>query len=410
MRFIVRLFVEGLIFAALYTVIGRAIRRLGFKLGENAVLGWIDDRIAEAFGITAPTLSALVDFVWDWGLPLFAVVAILWGYHQFNKRWSSPELSMLKVLAAFVPPLRRARAYLEPHLIAIGLAVIVLGVLIAGYGALKRPAIVAGGDTLHATAILGPVPDAASTANDQIIRGLKTQRDAADALVHDLKSQLTTKEAELAAAHKSSSPPPAPPRGPFDPPPAKNPYLDGPIFERKFTSTEAETMLSALREFTDIASDFSLLQAVPTELFRRMQFGSSRPDNPQNWIHAIKLIGFDAAIEKLQNLEKRAKDYGARIIAVHKKYPVSYSGDLHRMVGNPATSELENSAAGYIHGLSLLKRATAQPEDLNNLVSRSLASDAARLEQTYVDFRAWHGSFINQRGPAARKELEARLK
>jgi hypothetical protein len=140
MRFLIKLLVEGFVVGGIYWLAGRQLRKFGFKLGENAVLGWIDDRIGEALGISAPTLATLADFVWDWGLPLVAVAAILWVYHQFNRRWSANgEISILSVLAAAGPPLWRVKTKLDPHFVAIGFGIVVLGVAVAGYGFWKNP-------------------------------------------------------------------------------------------------------------------------------------------------------------------------------------------------------------------------------------------------------------------------------
>jgi hypothetical protein len=61
--------------------VGWLLRKLPFKLGENALLGWVDDKIAVQFGITSPSLSAVLDFVWGWLVPLILAIAAIWAYH-----------------------------------------------------------------------------------------------------------------------------------------------------------------------------------------------------------------------------------------------------------------------------------------------------------------------------------------
>jgi hypothetical protein len=39
-------------FIVLNLIFAKPVAKLSAKLGENAVVGWIDDRIGEAFGIT----------------------------------------------------------------------------------------------------------------------------------------------------------------------------------------------------------------------------------------------------------------------------------------------------------------------------------------------------------------------
>lgn len=131
---------EAVVLSGLYFVISRVLARFGYKLGENAVIGWIDEKIGEAFGITGPSLVVAMDFVWDWGLPLVLLILLLWAYHQLNRRWPTADLSLLQLLATSGPRFRKIRARLDPHFVLIGLSVAVLGIAIAVYGALRKPA------------------------------------------------------------------------------------------------------------------------------------------------------------------------------------------------------------------------------------------------------------------------------
>lgn len=53
-----------------------------YKLAEDAMLGWINDQIASAFGIAAPTADAVFSFFWTWCLPFAAAAGVLWAYHK----------------------------------------------------------------------------------------------------------------------------------------------------------------------------------------------------------------------------------------------------------------------------------------------------------------------------------------
>lgn len=57
--------------------------RLGYKLLENAVIGWGDDQIAAWLGITAPTGQKAL----SWGAPFLLAALTLWLYHVIQKHW-----------------------------------------------------------------------------------------------------------------------------------------------------------------------------------------------------------------------------------------------------------------------------------------------------------------------------------
>lgn len=80
--------VVWLIVTALGTSI---IKKLPVMLGENAVIGWIDDRLGESLGISAPTLQQVVDFSWDYLFPAIFALLVLCAYHVFNNRALAPQ-------------------------------------------------------------------------------------------------------------------------------------------------------------------------------------------------------------------------------------------------------------------------------------------------------------------------------
>jgi hypothetical protein len=74
------------------TFIGTSIiKKLPMKLGENALIGWIDDRLGEFLGISAPTLQQVVTFSWDYLFPAIFALLVLWAYHVFNNRALAPQ-------------------------------------------------------------------------------------------------------------------------------------------------------------------------------------------------------------------------------------------------------------------------------------------------------------------------------
>lgn len=52
-----------------------------YKLVEDAVAGWVNDRVADALGLTAPTVAQVVD-IGSFALPLLGVGAMMWLYHR----------------------------------------------------------------------------------------------------------------------------------------------------------------------------------------------------------------------------------------------------------------------------------------------------------------------------------------
>ena len=75
-----RMSIRARIIDALFWVIGTLLLRKAFpKLTENAVSGYIDDKIGEALGWSAPDVSTVLSWVW----PAVVVALVLWGYMKF---------------------------------------------------------------------------------------------------------------------------------------------------------------------------------------------------------------------------------------------------------------------------------------------------------------------------------------
>ena len=53
---------------------------IGYRLVADAIVGWINDRIAEALSITSPSVMNVLTFVWSWGPPLVLAALTLWSY------------------------------------------------------------------------------------------------------------------------------------------------------------------------------------------------------------------------------------------------------------------------------------------------------------------------------------------
>jgi hypothetical protein len=61
------------------------------SLASNAMTGWIDNAIGEYFGLTSPSVTLVVQVVWQWVVPFGAAVLVLVAYHHWNTRRRSPK-------------------------------------------------------------------------------------------------------------------------------------------------------------------------------------------------------------------------------------------------------------------------------------------------------------------------------
>jgi len=100
--------------------------KLAYKLLENALIGWGDEKIAVWFGITSPDAST----AFDWALPFALAALTLWAYHTIHSRLAVSNGAVER---------QRQTLTLEPRrVILIGLAIIIVGLVIAGFGAWRE--------------------------------------------------------------------------------------------------------------------------------------------------------------------------------------------------------------------------------------------------------------------------------
>jgi hypothetical protein len=66
---------------ALLTLLFELIGRGALKLVDNAIVGWIDNAIGDAFGWAAPSVHTMIDVVILYGPPLLVAVLVMVGYH-----------------------------------------------------------------------------------------------------------------------------------------------------------------------------------------------------------------------------------------------------------------------------------------------------------------------------------------
>jgi hypothetical protein len=72
------------------TILGRWAWVLAGKLGEKAILDWLNAQIARAFHITSPSVEQVVRFAADWAPPAILAAAVMWSYHWWYSRSHAP--------------------------------------------------------------------------------------------------------------------------------------------------------------------------------------------------------------------------------------------------------------------------------------------------------------------------------
>jgi hypothetical protein len=87
--------VRARIIDAIIFLIGTLLFKKVFpKLTENAVTGWLDDKIGELLGWSSPDASTVLSWVW----PAVVVALVLWGYHVlYNRFVRSPTVAIYTI-------------------------------------------------------------------------------------------------------------------------------------------------------------------------------------------------------------------------------------------------------------------------------------------------------------------------
>ena len=67
---------------AVYSVVG---------LAENAMFGWVGEKIADALGIQSPSVADMVQLVWTYGLPAVTTFLLFGGYHWWYSRYGTEK-------------------------------------------------------------------------------------------------------------------------------------------------------------------------------------------------------------------------------------------------------------------------------------------------------------------------------
>jgi hypothetical protein len=227
------------------------------------------------------------------------------------------------------------------------------------------------------------------------------------AVVSDITQQRDTARQELTALQQKVTPPSIP-IDPRAPPPPRNPYQDGPLLQRTYVDDEPKRMINALRELSELAMAMQQDINIPTELTMWRRGNISNPSQPQNWAQVIVRDGVDKEVDQLNELAAKAKDYAERLMKIIGQQTYAYfAADLYRIVGQPGLQELGNTANGYVYYLQLLKRKNIPVTNENvDIITPLLTEVVKSFEKAGVDYRYWNSTFVSQRAPAAREQLE----
>jgi hypothetical protein len=132
--------IKARIIDAIIFIVGTLIFKKAFpKLTENAVSGWVDDKIGEFLGWSSPDASTVLSWIW----PATAVALVLWGYHVLYNRFVRPPSVAIYTIRQPIGTVRENIISQIPHHLyahaialraALGIRVIIAWILIIGCG------------------------------------------------------------------------------------------------------------------------------------------------------------------------------------------------------------------------------------------------------------------------------------
>ena len=285
-----------------------------------------------------------------------------------------------------------------------GLIIIVLGVAVVGIGLWRSS------PPLDVAKPISTGPSQSEVSDlQQKLAAAQQELAQRQAALNDANQQRDVANQEANALRQKVSPPPQF-VDPMAPPPPKIPYQDGPILKRTYVDDEPKTVINALRELTQLAIGMQRDIQISQELTMRRRAGSGN-QSPQNWAQALVKYGYDNVSKQLNEIGNKAKDYNEKINGIIAKPENDYFGaDLYRIVGQTGLQELQSAAGAYVYYIQVLQKKNI-PETTDNLdlISPILNEAVRSFEQASVNFRYWNNSFLNQRAPTAREQLEKLL-
>ena len=227
------------------------------------------------------------------------------------------------------------------------------------------------------------------------LEGERQARQNLEALLASLREQLAIAQQQLMAAHRSTVPPSreSPRQAKFD-----EVFGPGSAIDGKLTKGEAERLIVALRELTDLmkAKVGSIRTPGPTQVHSRLE-GSNDP----SWWYYVSQKGIPKAIELVAAYRADVIDFANSLEAAIKKQPV-LEFRLRKIVGNVGLiAGLLNVAGGFIRSMERLNDGeTYQPA----VLEMALRGPFQIMVQAQMAVDTWMHLFIEQRAPAVHQE------
>lgn len=216
------------------------------------------------------------------------------------------------------------------------------------------------------------------------------------------KKQLSESQTELAAAKQQIAKFTAPqmmPQRPGALPPPRDPYPPGQIIEKNLLKNEAKLMIEALVKITNAAAKAQELE-MPGQFYPNDSMYTGN-----QWTKNIKSAGFSGVADRLSKFREGANTLTESIESSIKEYSY-YSSDLRRIIGNTSLDRANTAIGSYLRILKELDALNAMDKIDTPMIERNLKETVLELAIAMNDYRRWKDTFVQDRSPNARRELE----
>jgi hypothetical protein len=175
----------------------------------------------------------------------------------------------------------------------------------------------------------------------------------------------------------------------------------GPAVEGRLTKREAETLIEALTEITDVLKAARPKFAVPP--LSRDRIG------PDGWDRTVSRLGFSATIDLLNQYRASVIDVQSSIDAIVTRYP-SHESRLRKALGEESSLlGLSNAIQGLSSTIDQVQQSSGQASLNSTIIVLALSQSHQRMIDAQVQAIQWISLFIERRYPSVRKEIEAYL-
>jgi hypothetical protein len=232
------------------------------------------------------------------------------------------------------------------------------------------------------------------------LEGERQARQSLEALLASLREQLASAQAQLLAAHRPAvrSSPQPPRRTTFD-----ELFGPGSAIDGRLTKGEAERLIQALRELTDLMkSRVGAVRRPGTIPAHSLADGSSA----SSWWLYVSQKGIPHAIELVTAYRADIIDFANSLeAAIARQADLEFR--LRRIVGNVGLiANLLNVVGGFIR---IMERLNDGEKYKAPVLAMALGSPFQTMLQAQTALDEWMQLFIEQRAPAAHQEAAAFL-